>query len=151
VAFIQVKGPKKQDNGGEGKNPTELTPGGKKPGPPRTPESYEMPVVDNTYPMATYLKVLEKNIFGKTVSEGPGGAGQEPEWAAIKVKSIFDPTRSGSFIAVIEVDKVTRFVKEGESFEGYEIQRIDGVKNCLTIVRRRSGRAKGEKEFCKEE
>jgi hypothetical protein len=147
-----MRGGKDRDNGSDdGKNPTEELVGGKKPEPPRKPKSYAMPSVGNKYPLTTYFGLVKKNIFGKTLAQGPDGASQEPEWAAIKVKSIFDPTRSGSFIAVIEADKITRFVKEGESFEGYEVQRIDGVRNCLTIVRRGSGSAKGEREFCKEE
>ena len=43
------------------------------------------------------------------------------------------------------------FVKEGEQFGDYQVTRIDGVKKCLTIVRRGSQTEDNKKEFCTED
>ena len=117
--------------------------------PPRKPESFVVPPVSNTYPLETYAKLAaKKDIFEEPARERRDRGEDKPkEWAQINVKSIFDATRSGSYIAIIEVDKRRRFVKEGEQFDEYTVQRIDGVRNCLTIVRRGE---EGEKEFCRE-
>jgi hypothetical protein len=91
----------------------------------------------------------KKDVFEEPAAKRRGEEEDKPkEWAEIKVKSIFDATRSGSFIAIIEVNNRRRFVKEGEQFDEYTVQRIDGVRNCLTIVRRGE---EGEREFCREE
>jgi len=70
------------------------------------------------------------------------------EWANIKVKSVFDPTQAGNYVATIEVDKRKRWVKEADRFDGYEVLRIDGTSKCVAIIKLDS---KKEKEFCTEE
>ncbi len=121
----------------------------------RKPKTYKVTGVANQYPLEKTLQFVKKrDVFAESGIEGAGskqGGEQGGEWAEIKVKSIFDPTRSGSYIAIIEVDDRRRFVQEGERFGEYEIRRIDGVRKCLTIVRRGSGSGGDEKEFCKEE
>jgi len=121
----------------------------------RKPQTYEVTGVANQYPLEKMLQFVKKrDIFTEAGVAGVGskqGDGKDGMWAEIKVKSIFDPTRSGTYIAIIEVDDRRRFVKEGEHFGEYEIRRIDGVRNCLTIVRRGSGSEGDEREFCKEE
>ena len=118
--------------------------------PPRKPASYSVRPLDNPYPLDTYRKlVAKKNVFGKPAREtGKAAKEKQAEWASIKVKSVFDPTQSGSYIAIIEVDKRSRIVKEGQQFDDYEVQRIDGVKSCLSIRMRALDE---EREFCKEE
>ncbi len=59
-------------------------------------------------------------------------------WPDIIVKSIFDPAKSGNYIAIIEINTRKRFVRQGEQFGDYRVQRIDGECGCLTIVRRKS-------------
>ncbi len=151
VAYFQLKAEKNSasDNNG-GKNPDQLTYGDWKPAPSRTPQKYEVTPLRNEYPLATYFKLLgSRNIFGKPRRERGVDKGKaEPEWPKIRVKSVFDPTQSGSYIAIIEVDKRSRIVKEGQQFEGFEVRRIDGVRSCLTISKRQLDE---EKEFCKEE
>ena len=145
VAFVQVRQKKNSDS--NGKNPDEFINDGWKPSPARTPQSYDILPLINRYPLESYSEwITEKNIFGKPQKEKGGGpGGKETEWAELKVKSVFDPTQSGSYIAIIELDKRSRIVKEGQQFEGYEVLRIDGVRRCLTVSRRDS---KDEKEFC---
>jgi len=120
------------------------------PSPSRTPTSYSVPPMANPYPLDTYYTLAaRKNIFEKPQKEKEKGKKEEAaQWANIKVKSVFDPTQSGSYIAIIEVDKRSRIVKEGQQFDDYEVQRIDGVKSCLSIRMRALNE---EKEFCKEE
>jgi hypothetical protein len=118
--------------------------------PPRKPASYSVRPLTNPYPLDTYHKlVAKKNVFAKPAKEeSKAQQGKKVEWATIKVKSVFDPTQSGSYIAIIEVDKRSRIVKEGQQFDDYEVQRIDGVKSCLSIRMRALDE---EREFCKEE
>ncbi len=131
--------------------------GGKKPSKRRrAASSYEVPQIGNQYSLQKILELTaqKKNIFEEPKSEKVGsrkGGQRDSKWPEIVIKSIFDATRSGSYIAIIEVDKRRRFVKEGEHFGEYEVRRIDGVKKCLTIVRRGSGSEGDEKEFCTEE
>jgi hypothetical protein len=85
------------------------------------------------------------------VKYGPGNETEEREfclpWPKITVKGISDATRSGDFIAILEVDNKEYFVKVGERIGEYEVQSIDGPINCVTLVNDR-----GEiKEFCKQE
>lgn len=129
---------------------------GKRPSPPvRKPKTFAVPQVTNQHSLDTIVElVLKRDIFKApgTDRSTPGlGSEKSSEWAKINVKSIFDPTRSGTYIAIIEVDDRRRFVKEGERFGEYEIRRIDGVRNCLTIVRRGSARGGEEREFCEKE
>jgi hypothetical protein len=116
----------------------------------RKAASYSVRPLTNPYPLETYHKLAaKKNIFSRPAKEESKGAqAKKAEWALIKVKSVFDPTQSGSYIAIIEVDKRSRIVKEGQQFDDYEVQRIDGVKSCLSIRMRALDE---EREFCKEE
>lgn len=117
--------------------------------PPRPAASYSVHPLTNPYPLDAYKKLVGRNVFEKPQKEKDRGREEKKaEWANIKVKSVFDPTQSGSYIAIIEVDKRSRIVKEGQKFDDYEVQRIDGVKSCLSI---RMGALNEEKEFCKEE
>ncbi len=133
-----------------GKNPQQEIKDGWKPAPPRKPDSFAIPPIDNPYPLNAYDKLLAKrNIFEKPQKEKKKEAAEKTaEWANFKVKSVFDPTQSGSYIAIIEVDKRSRIVKEGQRFDDYEVQRIDGVRSCLSI---RMSTLNEEREFCKEE
>jgi len=124
--------------------------------PPRGADTFQVPQFGNQYPLPKIIELTaeKKNIFEtpKDRKAGSGKGGQQgSKWAKVVIKSIFDATRSGSYIAIIEVDERRRFVKEGERFGEYEVRRIDGVKKCLTIVRRGSGSEGDEKEFCTEE
>ncbi|MBI5118707.1 hypothetical protein HZA56_19740 [Candidatus Poribacteria bacterium] len=150
VAYVQTRGNEDDEpNEGESKNPKQLIDDDWKPAPPREAGSYSVPAVTSPFPMSKYLQLLEgKEVFGKPRTEGDKGKAGKEEWADIKVKSIFDPTHTGSYIAILEMNKRSRIVKEGEQFEGYEVRRIDGVRNCLTMIRREW---KDEKEFCKEQ
>ena len=147
VAFVQLR--QKKNSGSNDKNPSEFVNDDWKPAPPRTPESYDITPLINLYPLENYSEWLDKrNVFRRPQTEREGGSGEKSEeWAELNVKSVFDPTQSGSYIAIIEVDKRSRIVKEGQQFEGYEVLRIDGVRGCLTVSRRDS---KDEKEFCEE-
>jgi len=148
VAYVQWKA--KSDgktDGKSGTNPDGVVQPEDKP-PPRKAQSFVVPPVTNTHPLDTYEKLVSEKIFEEPAREKrERGEDKAKEWAQITVKSVFDPTRSGSYIAIIEVDKRRRFVKEGEQFEEYTVQRIDGVRKCLTIVKRGE---EGEREFCKE-
>jgi len=146
VGYQQYKLKKDMNMGKEGDNPGEITYDFAKK--PRPPQTFKIPPVDNPYPLKTYKSLISKNIFSKPQKEKKEEEQKKVEWADIKVKSIFDPTQSGSYIAIIEVDKRSRIVKEGQQFDDYEVQRIDGIKSCLRIRLRALGE---EKEFCKEE
>ena len=145
--IIKERNSSSQDD--EGENPND-TPEDDKPVPPaRKPESFRVPRLINKYGKDTYVElVTARDIFKEPEKKKRGSEPEKPkEWAEVNVKSVFDPTRAGSYIAIIEVDKRRRFVKEGEQFDEYTVKRIDGVRNCLTIERR----GEGEREFCKEE
>ncbi len=149
VAYTQWK--YKKERGASGTNPggSTQTGGSGQSSPPRKPQSFRIPVVGNRYPLNTYLKVAAEDPFKEPEREKPGKKPDEPKkWAEINIKSIFDPTRSGSYIAIIEINDRRRFVKEGDQFDEYMVYRIDGVKNCLTIERRGEEQ---KREFCKEE
>jgi len=151
MAVVQVRLKKKSEaSGNSGKNPDELISDGWKPAPPRTATQYDVPMLTNPYPLERYYKLLgQKNIFGKPAKDlGKGRGPERTEWLNIRVKSVFDPTQTGNYIAIIEVDKKSRIVKEGQQFEGYEVKRIDGVRSCLTMSWRELDE---EREFCKEE
>jgi len=152
VAYTQWKAKNAGEAGGKGGTDSGgiVQPDDNKASPPaRKPQSFDVPPVANTYPLDIYARVTtKKDIFEEPARERRERGEEKPkEWAQINVKSIFDATRSGSYIAIIEVDKRRRFVKEGEQFEEYTVQRIDGVRNCLTIVKRGE---EEEKEFCRE-
>jgi hypothetical protein len=87
-------------------------------------------------------------FFPSKVTAGGGDKEKGDVWAEITIKSVFDATNSGSFVAIVEVDKKRRFLKEGDRFGGYSITRIDGIRKCLTIVRRGAQKGEEEKEFC---
>jgi hypothetical protein len=147
VAYIQLKKNDDPDNPRPGNSASLI--GDFTPATPRQMVYVEVPNVGNKYSLETYYNVVAKrNIFRPPGQVDRGGKAEAPQWAQMKVKSVFDPTQSGSYIAVIDVDKRTRIVKEGQLFEGYEVRRIDGVRSCLTIYRRDIDQ---EKEFCKEE
>jgi hypothetical protein len=131
-------------------NPGESVSDNWKPSPPRKAVSYGFRALQNPYPLDTYEKLVSrKNIFEKPQKEKTAKKEEKAaEWATIKVKSVFDPTQSGSYIAIIEVDKRSRIVKEGQQFDDYEVQRVDGVRSCLSI---RMKTLDEEREFCKEE
>ncbi len=129
---------------------------GKRPSPPvRKPKTFAVPQVANQHSLNTIVElVLKRDIFRAPGTQGPGqgpGSEKSSEWAKITIKSIFDPTQTGAYIAIIEVDGKRRYSREGERFGEYEIRRIDGVRNCLTIVRRGSARGGEEREFCEKE
>jgi hypothetical protein len=119
---------------------------------PRPPTKYPIPQFGNQSSLNTYLEITDPGIFVPPKQEGESKSGEptEKKWAQIKVKSIFDATKSGSFIAIIEVDRKRMFVKEGEQFGEYSVDRIDGVRNCMTIGRRGSKSGEGKREFCEE-
>ena len=152
VAFVQIRSKKKNDsNNGGGKSPEQLVRGNWTPKARRKPQSYNVPAVTSPFPLTKYYELFSnRNIFGRPQKDKAGETVgvKKPEWANIRVKSVFDPTHSGNYIAIIEVNKRSRIVREGQLFEGHEVLRIDGVRNCLTIGRRD---LKDEKEFCKEE
>ena len=54
-------------------------------------------------------------------------------------------------IAIIEVDGKREVVKEGGQLGDYSVTRIDGVRNCLTIVKRGSESGEDKREFCEGE
>jgi len=147
VAFVQLR-PKKNGEPND-KNPEEFINDDWKPASPRAARSYDVLPLINQYPLETYFDFVGgRNIFGRPGKETGGTTGdKKTEWAELKVKSVFDPTQSGTYIAIIELDKRSRIVKEGQQFEGYEVLRIDGVRRCLTVSRRDT---KDEKEFCQE-
>lgn len=159
IAFIGVgvdQWRKKKDgnSGGKGGKGPKTVEAPKPKQPPRKPKSYGIPQLGNRHPLDKYVEVANAGIFvppKKETATDKETDKKEPTWAEIKVKSVFDATRSGSFIAIIEVDKKRMFVKEGEVFGEYLLRRIDGVRNCLTIVKRGSQSEEGEKEFCKED
>ena len=112
---------------------------------------YKIPNLGNHTPIDQQWALTDKGIF--TIPEPTEGETDTPQadvWPTIVIKSIFDATRSGTFIAIIEVNGKREFMKEGEDFqEYYEVRRIDGVRNCLTIVKSKSKSGEDEREFCK--
>ncbi len=72
----------------------------------------------------------------------------ETGWPQIVVKSIFDPIRSGSFIAIIEIDHRRRFVKAGERVGDLKILSIDDERGCLTVVKYGPTDEPEVREFC---
>jgi hypothetical protein len=114
-------------------------------------QKYRIPNLGNRIPIDQQLALTDEGIF--TIPEPTKGDTDTPQadvWPTIVIKSIFDATRSGTFIAIIEVDGKREFMKEGEDFqEYYEVRRIDGVRNCLTIVKSKSKSGEDEREFCK--
>ena len=151
-SVVQVKAKRNEEAEGEnGKNPNDVIKF--KPAPAREPAAYRVPSLTNVYPQERYqeltagrdiFQVPEKMVAGKKPEE-------EEKWAEIRIKSVFDPTKSGNYIGIIEVDKRSRIVKEGDLFNEYEIQRIDGVRNCITIYWREAKSEDNTREFCKEE
>ena len=119
--------------------------------PPRKPEKFPIPQLGNQASLETYFEITDAGIFVRPAAEDKSsGEQEEKKWAKIRIKSIFDATRSGSFIAIIEVDGKRMFVKEGEQFGEYTVDRIDGVRNCLTIGRRASKSEEDKREFCEQ-
>jgi hypothetical protein len=150
MAYFQWKA--KQNEGINGNGGTNSGDNGKQNEgpPPRDPQKFNVPPITNQYPVEKYVQqVTKKDIFVEPARQTDRPDKDEPKaWADINIKSIFDPTGTGSFIAIIEVDNRRRFVKEGEQFDDYTVQRIDGVRNCLTIAKRGET---DEREFCREE
>lgn len=60
----------------------------------------------------------------------------DTEWVPFEVKSVFDPTGSGDYIAIIRMNARSKMLREGEEFDGYEALKIDGPKKCITITRK---------------
>lgn len=143
VAYVQVK--KNQGLEPNGDNPDEIISGDLKP--PREPTVFKAPGLGNPYPLQKYPKLVG-DIFSPPAVERRGPEERELKWAQIRVKSVFDPTQSGSYIAIVEVDNRSRIVKEGQLFDNYEVRRIDGVRSCVIIFRRDTDE---EREFCKQE
>lgn len=151
VAFLQWKSRKNGNSDSDGgKSVEQLVQGNWKPSPPREPRSYSVPALTSPYKLERYLELIGgRNIFEKPGTQADKGRTiEEARWPAIRVKSIFDPTRSNKYIAIIEVDKHSRIVKEGDEFDGFEVMRIDGIRNCLTI---QSSALREDKEFCKKD
>jgi hypothetical protein len=117
------------------------------------PQEYPVLGLGNPVPLETQWAMVDEDIFEKPEAEERGpGEDKAAEWPTIVIRSIFDATKSGNFIAIMEINGKREFKKEGEIFlESYEVRRIDGVRNCLTIVKRglRSG-GEEEREFCKD-
>ena len=151
IAFIGVGADLLKEENSEKKPPK--PPNGNGTTTPREPEKYTAPYLGNLHPRDVIIENTGPEIF--TPAEGPDKTDGEKEavWAEIIIKSVFDATRSGSFIAIMEVDKKRMFVKEGQQFgDGdYQVTRIDGVKKCLTIVKRGSQSEENKKEFCTED
>ncbi len=150
VAFIVVGAVllrEKEDSGGE-KPPVA---GGGRKTPPREAKTYPSVRLGNHHTLETLMEQAAPGIFAPSEPGTDGSDEKENIWAEIKVKSIFDATGSGSFVAIIEVDKKRDFVREGERFGEYSVRRIDGVKKCLIIVRRGSQEEDEEKKFCTED
>ncbi len=151
IAFIVVGAVLlREKEGGEGGKPPKA--GGGRKTPPREAKAYPALLLGNSHPLELLLENAAPEIFVPSESGADGGDDEKKNvWAEIKVKSIFDATRSGSFIAIIEVDKKRMFVREGERFGELSVKRIDGIRKCLTIVRRGSQEEDEEKEFCTED
>ena len=152
IAFTGVGYTYWKKSGDEGKNGPEP--------PPKPPtgtaleikaKKYKIPNLGNRSPIEKQLAHTDEGIFTiPEQTEGTTDTVEQAEWPTIVIKSIFDATRSGTFIAIIEVNGKREFMKEGEDFlEFYEVRRIDGVRNCLTIVKRKSKSGEDEREFCK--
>jgi hypothetical protein len=116
------------------------------------PPSYAVPNLGNRVSLENQWTLADNGIFEKPEpKEGPDATDQPAAWPTIVIRSIFDATKSGTFIAIIEINGKREFKKEGEFFlDSYEVRRIDGVRNCLTIVKRGSITGEEEKEFCKD-
>ena len=154
IAFIGVSADLLRGENGGPNDP------GKKPPPPksgggtttpRKPKEYRAPHLGNLQHREILIENTGPEIFAPAKGLSKTVAGKEAAWAEIVIKSVFDATRSGSFIAIIEVDGKRDFVKEGQQFGNYQVTRIDGVKKCLTIVRRGSQSEENKKEFCTED
>ncbi len=66
----------------------------------------------------------------------------------IKVEKIWEPSQgSGDYMAIIEVDKRNRIVKEGQQFEGLEVAVLDGQRRCI-LLRTTELEEQEEREFC---
>ena len=150
VAFVGVGAVLlRKEPGGDAPPPE---PDGGEKTPPREAGTYPILRLDNRHPLDILIENTGSEIFVQDAVGADGGDGEKKDvWAAIKIKSVFDATRSGSFIAIIEVDKKRMFVREGERFGEYSVTRIDGVRKCLTIVKRGSQKGDEEKEFCTED
>ena len=112
-----------------------------------------MPSLGNSLAIDNQLTLTDDGIFKKPEVDKKKPDGDQPtEWPTIVIRSIFDATKSGTFIAIIEINGKRAFMKEGEVFlEFYLVRRIDGVRNCINIVKRgsKSGEEE-EREFCKD-
>lgn len=65
-----------------------------------------------------------------------------PEWGEINVVRIFRVTEDAAYSAQIRIDGRTLFLEEGETFDEYEVSRIDAIRNTVTIQRREWGDSK---------
>jgi len=76
--------------------------------------------------------------------------GTRAGWPEIEVKSVFDPTRSGNHVAILKIGNKSSIVKAGDRSEIYEILKIDGKRNCVTVGKFGPRNTTEEREFCKE-
>ncbi|RJP65376.1 MAG: serine/threonine protein kinase [Candidatus Abyssobacteria bacterium SURF_17] len=94
------------------------------------------------------LGAAPQNIAGSEAASETTSAldnAAEDEWPPIRIKSVFDPNGSGSYIAIMELNKRSRFVREGDRIDAYEVVRMDGEKQCLIL---RESSSEREREFC---
>ena len=95
-------------------------------------------------------QISVENEAARYMPEWSSVDGDNVGWPEIKVKSIFDPTNSENYIAILEINYRRLFVKAGEHLNGFEIIGIDGESKCVTIAKHGPGDALEEREFCKE-
>lgn len=69
----------------------------------------------------------------------------DTEWAEFEVKTVFDPTGSGEYVASIRLDGRPKIVSEGAKFEDYEVLKIDGSEKCIIVIKNNS---ENGKVFC---
>ena len=145
VGYIKWKDQKSPDPDGGETDKIPVASGG-----PIDPQSYSVPRIGNSTSLETQWALVDEGIFEIPEREkGPGGD-KVDEWPTIVIRSIFDATKTNNYIAIMEINGKREFKKEGEIFlESYEVRRIDGVRNCLTIVKR--GSSGEQREFCKED
>jgi hypothetical protein len=114
-------------------------------------KKYPIPNLGNRLSVEQMWALTDEEIF--VIPEAGQDATEETaevRWPTIEIKSIFDPTKSGNFFAIIEVNGRREIKKEGETIEQhYLLRNIDGIRNCLTIINRKSPGGNDEREFCK--
>lgn len=61
---------------------------------------------------------------------------EPPPWDEMELSSIVDLTGKGENTAIMKMGGKTYFLEEGETFEKYELVKIDGVQKTVTVYRR---------------